>query len=975
MKKNYFAKNLNKGFITLSVIFCVLFGTSGFAQKNIAWTGATNTNWNTPTNWNYPAITSVGTYAGQPEVSPVVIFTASTTTLNLTGNITNIPVGARVSGVGIAPNTTVTVVGAYDATAKTTPFTLSAATTAGSDVAGNRLLFQYNSKITLTAANTEIAVGDDVSGFGIPMGLKIAEIDATQKIITITGNNIAGVGTPGTNVVFTFATPKAATGAPGIVDIAVISNGANLTLAGGSYYLGGLTISNKTGAQTGSTLNIPLDAEVFIETLTSEGLLIKGGNIVNNGFIDIKSSFGDSTNKAIYGSNNTAAAYGITFGLPEVVPSVPVEYMYSGTGTLKIDTSVGNNFSGGILFNGAAANASNATYKLLFNGTLIPLLSAVKSATGTATTQFIRAVGIGTLESCKVILGGAGFDMGDSLSGASNGLLAVSGGGVNVTIATGTTINHFSAITNPSPLFSMYVFGGTSIPAFINNKGTVNAKGVMLRSPISMSAQNNGVVNLVNDGTIDIDVNSTTGGQGGIAVTNNGGATLQADVNIINKGTFTIKTLLSGPSWGAPINMTTFSGAPNLHITNSGTLNLIGSNHSFGARPFNPDPANVTQTGASRITNTGTINTNTEIRSFYTINSSTGKINFASTSVSPLKLSTFTIPIGAAAAVGTTYTDSNSNVYTVAVAKVAATGTALVTHVASNIVNPATILASVEPPVAASALTKTGAGSGDASIIYTALTTNNFNALFANTANSGTINTNPGTTLMTGITGFNSVEASSILSPGGDTANGLVSYSEIAGDATILRGTLKMQATGSVTPGVDFDAMRLTGSLDTIDISGATLDVTGIYTPTVLTTIDIITTFIDPAPIDPLSDRSGGVIGDFASVVGLPAKWTVVNTGGSGGKIRLVYDPNLSVSQFNDAKFSYYPNPTRSQLNISATKNISKVELFNLLGQKVQSNTVNANQKQLDIANLQNGIYLMEVTIENAKESFKIVKQ
>jgi Secretion system C-terminal sorting domain len=162
--------------------------------------------------------------------------------------------------------------------------------------------------------------------------------------------------------------------------------------------------------------------------------------------------------------------------------------------------------------------------------------------------------------------------------------------------------------------------------------------------------------------------------------------------------------------------------------------------------------------------------------------------------------------------------------------------------------------------------------------------------------------------------------------------------------------------------------MKLSGGLDTIDISAVTLDLTGIYKPTTAVTLDIITT-------NTTLDFEGAVIGEFASVVGKPAGWSVVYASGLGSKVQLVFDPALAVPQFEDAKFSYYPNPTRGELNVSAAKNISKVELFNILGQKVQSNTVNANQKQLDMTNLQNGVYLMEVTIENNKQSFKIVKQ
>jgi len=912
MKKNYFTKNFKKSFLTLSIVFCALFANSAFAQgpiKNIGWIGATGDSWTTSENWNYPANTSVATF-GFSATAPISI-------------------------------------------------------------------------ITLTVANTDIAVGDKVSGFGIPVGTTITAIDATQKIITISNSTLAAVGTPGTNVQFTFATPKAATGAPTGTEIALISNGTNPNIPAGTYNIGGLTISNETGPVTGSTLTIPADVDIFVDSSTNEAVLVKGGNIINNGYFEIKSSLGNGTNSALYGSNNTAAGYGMTFSLPTVVPSVPTEYMYSGSGTLVIDTSVGNNFSGGILFNGAHANAANSTYKILFNGTTTIRLSPVKSATNAASTHFMRAVGISALASCKVILGGTGFDIGDSFSGSANGLLASSGGGINVTIASGTTINVYSNDNNPSPIMSMYSFGATAIPSFITNKGTINMKGTMPRSPITLSAQNQAIVNFVNDGTLDIDVNSTLVSQGGIFIGNNQGATLPADVNVINNGTLTIKTLLNAVSWGSTIVMTTNAGAPNLHVINNGTLNLIGSNYAAGAKDFNPAlnpppvtvPVTAPQTGASRITNSGTINTNQQLRNFYTINTSTGVINYASTSESPLKLCTFTVPIATAAAIGTTYTDSNSNVYTVLVAKVAATGTTLVTSVASNAVNPSVVAYAAGPPeVLASALTKTGAGDGAGSIVFTAITTNNNTAFYSTTLNSGTINTNAGITAMTGITGFTSPDATSVLSPGGDTGNAIVLFENfpnvggVPNDNLILRGTLKMQASGSTTAGIDFDQMKLTGALDQIDISAAILDVTGLYTPAALTTIDIITTNI-------IGGFEGAVLGEFSSVVGLPAKWTVVYTGGLGGKVQLVYDPTLGTDKFSTFKFSAYPNPTSDQLNLSAAKTISKVELFSLLGQRVLSTTINANQKQLSISNLQNGLYLMEVTIDNAKQAFKIVKQ
>lgn len=882
MKKNYFTKNLNKSFITLSVIFCVLFANSAMAQKNIGWTGATNNDWYDVSNWNYPAITSVATF--------------------------------------------------------------------GNNVAN----------INLTVANSEIAVGDKVAGYGIPAGATVTVIDATQKIITISSNTVALVGTPGTNVVFTFATPKVATSAPGVTDIALISNGASITLAAGSYYLGGLTISNETGAETGSTLTIPADVEVFVETLTNEGVLVKGGNIINNGYLDIKSSLSA-------GSNNQAGAYGMTFGFPAVAPSVPTEYTYSGSGTLKIDTSAGTFNSGGIYFNGFGVNGANATYKMLFNGTTNFLLSDKKNgAAGASNTHVFRAAGHGTLAPCKVILGGTGFDIGDSFSGGINGLFSGSGPGIDVTVAPETTFNVYTNANCPSSIIGFYAYGGALAPANFTNKGTINIIGATQRSSISMSAEYNAIINFKNEGTLNVDITNTLGNQACIFVAGYQAPNPNASLcTLTNTGTVSFKNKLNGASAGYAIySYTDGIKSPFFTITNSGTMTLDGSNFNTGGRAYNP--AAPTSTG-SRINNSGTINTNQEFRAFYTENSSTGTISFTSTPDNTLKLMTFTVPAATAAALGATYTDANANVHTVVVNKVGGTGTTLVTHVAANAVNPFIEPVATPQVNPLSALTL-ASGTGDASISFTNHVGNNDNAHFQRIENSGVLNTNPGARLMTGINGFTTPAATSILSPGGNAANGLVTFSDVAGDAITILGTLKMGATGSATPGIDFDAMRFNGALDTVDISAAILDVTGIYTPAALTTIDIITT-------NTTEGFEGAVAGEFASVVGLPAKWTVVYPGGLGGKVQLVYDPNLGTAQFSNFKFSVYPNPTSGQLNVSAVQNISKIELFNILGQRVLSETVQATQKQLTISNLQKGVYVMEVTIDNATQSFKIVKQ
>lgn len=827
-----------------------------------------------------------------------------------------------------------------------------------------------SASITLTSVNNDIAVGDAVSGYGIPPGATVLTIDAVdKKKITISANTLVAVATPGTNLMFTFATPKVATTPPTFLDIALIGNGTSPNLNSTSYSVAGLTITNRTGAISGSTLTIPTGVEFNVSGVSNECVLLKGGNIINNGFLNIINGYS-------VGAANISGNYGITCSLPVVNPTVPTEYTYSGSGELYIDSSAGNNFSGGIMFNGSDANAANTTYKFLFDGTNIFKLSGTTAANGTATTHFIRAIGLGALPACKVIIGGKGIDFGTESAGATNGFISVSGGGVDVTIAQGTIINIFSDAANPTSLIGMYAFGATAIPAFLRNKGTINIKGSMQRSVFGLSAQSFGVVNFVNDGVVDTDTTGVLSGNAIIAMTNNGsGAQPVADVNFINNATMSLKTKINGAYWGAPIAMTTFAGAPNLNLFNTGTLDLMGSNYSFGNKPLDPSVVPVTVTGASRITNSGTINTNQEFRAFHITNTSTGKITLLSTyTPTSLKFATLTIAATVNASVGDVYTDPNMNVHTVVLAKLGTTTTATLL---TNVVYNATIPVPVTLPLPTTTVLTKVSGSGDAEINYTAQTSNGINAFFQPCLNSGVINTNTGKTEMTAVTGLKTEASTSVLSPGGDTGNGIATFTKNL-DTYTFRGTLKMQAAGSTTAGVDYDLIDITGTETTFDISTATLDLTGLYTPTEATTIDIIKTNTTAA--DPITGLGGGgaIIGAFDSVIGKPNGWSVNYTGGIGGKVQLVFDPSsLSTSSpaFSKFKFSYYPNPSSNQVNLSAEKNISKVELFNLLGQKVLSNTVNSSQKQLNIANLQKGMYLMEVSIDNAKKTFKIIKE
>lgn len=96
-----------------------------------------------------------------------------------------------------------------------------------------------------------------------------------------------------------------------------------------------------------------------------------------------------------------------------------------------------------------------------------------------------------------------------------------------------------------------------------------------------------------------------------------------------------------------------------------------------------------------------------------------------------------------------------------------------------------------------------------------------------------------------------------------------------------------------------------------------------------------------------------------------------------GQAIIEVTSDNLNVGGNHFKNFTVYPNPVRDLLNFSHTGNISSVEVFNLLGQKMltKSLALDATQGQLDLSGLSNGSYLVKVTSGGETKTIKVLKQ
>lgn len=113
----------------------------------------------------------------------------------------------------------------------------------------------------------------------------------------------------------------------------------------------------------------------------------------------------------------------------------------------------------------------------------------------------------------------------------------------------------------------------------------------------------------------------------------------------------------------------------------------------------------------------------------------------------------------------------------------------------------------------------------------------------------------------------------------------------------------------------------------------------------------------------------------FALPLGISKDGTkIVGTGIKGADVVGFFidtATTLGVQQTEVSPLSVYPNPAKDILNIKA-KNITGVEIYNLVGQKVSA--VKSADK-VDVSGLSKGVYLIKVTAEGKTQTTKFIKE
>lgn len=79
---------------------------------------------------------------------------------------------------------------------------------------------------------------------------------------------------------------------------------------------------------------------------------------------------------------------------------------------------------------------------------------------------------------------------------------------------------------------------------------------------------------------------------------------------------------------------------------------------------------------------------------------------------------------------------------------------------------------------------------------------------------------------------------------------------------------------------------------------------------------------------------------------------------------------NLSLSDYEKSTISLYPNPTKDKIRINSISNIDKVEVYNVLGSKVDE----TNTKIIDLSKQTNGIYFLKIYSHSRITTKKVIK-
>lgn len=91
---------------------------------------------------------------------------------------------------------------------------------------------------------------------------------------------------------------------------------------------------------------------------------------------------------------------------------------------------------------------------------------------------------------------------------------------------------------------------------------------------------------------------------------------------------------------------------------------------------------------------------------------------------------------------------------------------------------------------------------------------------------------------------------------------------------------------------------------------------------------------------------------------------------------KLLNTATANIGDLVDLGFNYYPNPVVNDvLTLQANEEISIINVYNMIGQKVIAKKPITLESKLNMENLPEGMYIVNVAIGKKEGSFKVIKQ
>jgi len=81
----------------------------------------------------------------------------------------------------------------------------------------------------------------------------------------------------------------------------------------------------------------------------------------------------------------------------------------------------------------------------------------------------------------------------------------------------------------------------------------------------------------------------------------------------------------------------------------------------------------------------------------------------------------------------------------------------------------------------------------------------------------------------------------------------------------------------------------------------------------------------------------------------------------------------LGIEESNFETFQFYPNPTQGSIFLQASVPIDAIAIYNALGKEVLAKTISSMTSEIELSGISSGLYFMDVTIDGATRSYKLI--